>query len=98
MSKFDASQLTAVVTHTPEQINQNCQAMIPEYWEAEIERTDELLEHWVSNNVFTHIRVYGASSVSAEHALADLKDYLEFLNVDVETLNVVGDWEVPSPS
>lgn len=98
MSKLNASQLTAVITHTPEHFNHNCQAWFPEYWEAEVENTKELLEHWVANNVYTQIRAYGTSSLSAKDAFEDLKDKLEYLNVDVETFNVIGDWVFPNSS
>lgn len=98
MSKLYASQLTAVITHTPEHYHQNCQALILEYWEAEVETTKELREHWIANNVLASIRVYGESSISAKEAFEDLKDKLEYLKVDVETFNVIGDWVFPNSS
>lgn len=85
MSKLIASQLPVALKY------------VSGHWEAEVENTKELRKHWVANNVATNIRVCGTSSISFIAALNDLKDRLDYLQVEVESLNVSGDWLFLNP-
>ena len=79
--KFNAGTLHAYVRHSPQYFNTACRATIPEYWEAELEMSTNLLEHFNANNSFTHFRIYGTSQDSAQDAIQDLVNQLRENNL-----------------
>lgn len=80
-AKFDVGNLTVFVKHSEEYFNSVCRATIPGYWEAEIDMTEDLLDHFEANNDFSHLRIYGTSQDSAQDALQDLVEELQKSNL-----------------
>lgn len=81
MSTFNAGTVTVVVTHHPEHFNRTCFATIPEYWEAEVQLNDVLVEHLNANRPGVHVHIYGTSQISGQDAVNDCVKELQHFGV-----------------